>query len=118
MQEQRAEVKTTNKEELHKLRHSAAHILAQAVKRLWPQTRLAIGPPIDEGFYYDVSPEKPITEEDLSKLEAEMASPDFYTDKVAAQDTITRHQSLMWEVGDLMNQWETLQHEATEKTEA
>ena len=54
----------------------------------------------------------------VQQLEAEMASPDFYTDKVAAQDTITRHQSLMWEVGDLMNQWEALQHEATEKTEA
>ena len=54
----------------------------------------------------------------VQQLEAEMASPDFYTDKVAAQDTITRHQSLMWEVGDLMNQWEALQHEATEKSEA
>ena len=73
MQEQQVQVETLNKEELHKLRHSAAHILAQAVKRLWPGTSLAIGPPIDEGFYYDVAPEKPITEEDLPKLEAEMA---------------------------------------------
>ncbi len=58
--------------ELHKLRHSAAHILAQAVKRLWPKTKLAIGPPIEEGFYYDVAPERPLTDEDLPKIEAEM----------------------------------------------
>jgi len=60
-------------EDLHRLRHSAAHILAQAVKRLWPGTRLAIGPPIEEGFYYDIAPEKPLSEEDLAKIEAEMA---------------------------------------------
>lgn len=54
----------------------------------------------------------------VQQLETEMASPDFYTDKAAAQGTISRHQSLMWEVGDLMNQWEALQREVTEKTEA
>ncbi len=60
-------------EELETLRHSAAHIMAQAVKRLWPGTKLAIGPPIDDGFYYDVAPERPISEEDLPKIEKEMA---------------------------------------------
>ncbi len=60
-------------EGLHRLRHSAAHILAQAVKRLWPATKLAIGPPIEEGFYYDVAPERPFTEEDLAAIEVEMA---------------------------------------------
>ncbi|MBI3332886.1 MAG: threonine--tRNA ligase [Candidatus Omnitrophica bacterium] len=59
-------------DDLHRLRHSAAHILAQAVKRLWPKTKLAIGPPIEEGFYYDVAPEQPLTEEDLPRIEAEM----------------------------------------------
>lgn len=59
-------------QDLHRLRHSAAHILAQAVKRLWPGTRLAIGPPIEEGFYYDVSPERPLSDEDLARIEAEM----------------------------------------------
>jgi len=58
--------------DLHKLRHSAAHVLAQAVKRLWPKTKLAIGPPIEEGFYYDLEPETPLTEEDLPKIEAEI----------------------------------------------
>ena len=60
-------------DDLHTLRHSAAHVLAQAVKRLWPKTKLAIGPPIEEGFYYDVSPDQPLTDEDLPAIEAEMA---------------------------------------------
>ncbi len=59
-------------DDLHRLRHSAAHVMAQAVKRLWPKTKLAIGPPIDEGFYYDVAPERPLTDQDLPKIEAEM----------------------------------------------
>ena len=54
----------------------------------------------------------------VQRLEAEMASPDFYADAGEAQDTIRRHQGLMWEVGDLMNQWEALQNQATEKTDA
>ncbi len=57
---------------LEPLRHSAAHILAQAVKRLWPEARLAIGPPIEEGFYYDIAFPVPVTEEDLPKIETEM----------------------------------------------
>ncbi len=60
-------------DDLHRLRHSAAHVLAQAMKRIWPKTKLAIGPPIEEGFYYDVDPEQPLTDEDLPKIEAEMA---------------------------------------------
>ncbi len=59
-------------EDLQRLRHSAAHVTAQAVKRLWPRTKLAIGPPIEEGFYYDVEPERPLTDEDLPKIEAEI----------------------------------------------
>ncbi len=53
-------------------RHTAAHILAQAVKRLFPKTKLAIGPAIQDGFYYDFDREEPFTPEDLEKLEAEM----------------------------------------------
>ena len=59
-------------DDLHRLRHSAAHVTAQAVKRLWPRTKLAIGPPIEEGFYYDVAPEAPLAEEDLPKIEKEI----------------------------------------------
>lgn len=58
--------------ELQTLRHSAAHILAQAVKRLFPEAKLTIGPPIDNGFYYDFDVETPFTREDLDALEKEM----------------------------------------------
>ena len=58
--------------ELQTLRHSASHILAQAVKRLFPDAKLTIGPPIDTGFYYDFDIEKPFSREDLDNLEAEM----------------------------------------------
>lgn len=52
--------------------HTASHILAQAVKRLYPEAKLAIGPAIDNGFYYDFDLEKPFTPEELEKIEAEM----------------------------------------------
>ena len=52
--------------------HTASHILAQAVKRLYPGTKLAIGPAIDNGFYYDFDTEEPFTAETLTKIEAEM----------------------------------------------
>ena len=58
--------------ELQTLRHSASHLLAQAVKRLFPETKLAIGPAIDNGFYYDFDIETPFTREQLDELEAEM----------------------------------------------
>ena len=57
---------------LSTLRHTASHVMAQAIKRLWPEVKLAIGPSIADGFYYDVDPETPITEADLEKIEAEM----------------------------------------------
>ena len=53
--------------ELQTLRHSASHILAQAVKRLFPEVKLAIGPAIDTGFYYDFDIETPFSREDLDK---------------------------------------------------
>ena len=54
--------------ELQTLRHTASHILAQAVKRLYPDTKLAIGPAIDTGFYYDFDSEHTFTQEDLCLL--------------------------------------------------
>ena len=59
-------------EGLAALRHTASHVMAQAIKRLWPDTKLAIGPSIADGFYYDVDPVNPITADDLEKIEAEM----------------------------------------------
>ena len=57
----------------HTLRHTASHVMAQAVKRLWPEAKLAIGPAIDKGFYYDIDMEHTLTPEDLSKIEKEMS---------------------------------------------
>ncbi|CUP05175.1 threonine--tRNA ligase [Eubacterium sp. am_0171] len=52
--------------------HTASHIMAQAVKRLYPDTKLAIGPSVADGFYYDIDRETPLTADDLDKIEAEM----------------------------------------------
>jgi threonyl-tRNA synthetase len=54
------------------LRHSTAHVMAQAVQQIFPQTHLGIGPPIRDGFYYDFEPERPFTPEDLEKIESAM----------------------------------------------
>ncbi len=59
-------------EQLQTLRHSASHVMAQAIKRLWPDVKLAIGPAIDNGFYYDFDAEHTFTNDDLEKIEAEM----------------------------------------------
>ena len=53
-------------------RHTTSHIMAQAIKRLYPYTKLAIGPSIEDGFYYDIDRETPLVAEDLEKIEAEM----------------------------------------------
>ena len=57
---------------LNVLRHSTAHVMAQAVQQVFAQTRLGIGPPIRDGFYYDFEPERPFTPEDLEKIESAM----------------------------------------------
>jgi threonyl-tRNA synthetase len=58
---------------LYVLRHSAAHLLAEAVRRLYPGVKIAIGPPIENGFYYDFEFPEPINDADLEKIEAEIA---------------------------------------------
>src|SRR5262245_44243350 len=58
--------------DLDKLRHSCAHVLAQAVKRKYPDAKLGLGPPVDGGFYYDIHLPEPLTEEDLAAIEKEM----------------------------------------------
>ena len=54
------------------LRHDAAHVMAEAVKTLYPEVQVTIGPPIENGFYYDFSKKEPFTPEDLKKIEAKM----------------------------------------------
>ncbi|MFG0318194.1 MAG: TGS domain-containing protein, partial [Planctomycetota bacterium JB042] len=65
----------TEKDEdgLEVLRHSMAHCMAQALERLFPEVSLAIGPTVEDGFYYDVLVDRPITDADLRALEKEMA---------------------------------------------
>ena len=65
-------ITATSEKGIKIIRHSAAHIMAQAVQRLFPNTKVTIGPVIENGFFYDFDPEKPFTEEDLVKIEDEM----------------------------------------------
>jgi len=58
--------------ELDKLRHSCAHVLAQAVKHYFPKAKLGVGPPVDIGFFYDIDLEERLTDEDLAKIEKKM----------------------------------------------
>ena len=69
---------------LELLRHDAAHVLAEAVKEIWPETQVTIGPAIDNGFYYDFSREEPFTEADLETIEKRMQ------EIVDRDETITR----------------------------
>ncbi|MBI1368430.1 MAG: threonine--tRNA ligase [Planctomycetes bacterium] len=59
-------------EALYLLRHSTAHVMAEAIQRLWPEAQLAYGPPLDTGFYYDIKLDTPISSDDFPKIEAEM----------------------------------------------
>jgi threonyl-tRNA synthetase len=63
---------TQDPDALYVLRHSAAHLLAEAVRKLYPGVKIAIGPPIENGFYYDFDFPEPITDADLGKIEAEV----------------------------------------------
>jgi len=62
----------SNEQQRNAYRHTASHVMAQAVKRLWPETKLTIGPAIEDGFYYDFDSETAFSKEELSKIEAEM----------------------------------------------
>src|SRR5213595_2959483 len=63
---------TDDPDALFVLRHSSAHLLAEAVRRLYPDVKIAIGPPIENGFYYDFEFPEPIHEDELERIEAEM----------------------------------------------
>ncbi len=79
-------ITTDSPDGLDVMRHTTAHIMAQAVQRLWPGTQLAIGPTIQDGFYYDFDIDRTLSSDDLEKIEAEMA-------KIIAEDyEITREE--------------------------
>src|SRR5438309_11636795 len=58
--------------ELERIRHSCAHVMATAILRLWPEAQFAYGPPVENGFYYDVDLSHRISPDDFEKIEAEM----------------------------------------------
>ena len=66
-------LKIDDPEGLHVARHSAAHVMAEAICTLWPQTKLVYGPPVDNGFYYDIDLDHSLTPEDFERIEAKMA---------------------------------------------
>ena len=85
----KVEVVTRDSEDgLELLRHDAAHVLAEAVKELWPDTQVTIGPAIENGFYYDFAREEPFTEDDLAVIEKRM------------QDIVDRDEEILREVWD------------------
>jgi len=79
--------------DLERLRHSCAHVMATAVLRLWPEAQFAAGPPVENGFYYDVELPHRITPEDFSKIEAEMKK-EIKANHTFEKMTVTREQAL------------------------
>ena len=79
-----------DEEGLDILRHSCAHLLGHAIKQLWPQTKMAIGPVIDNGFYYDVDLDRTLTDEDLAALEERMLA-------LAAKDYDVVKKKVSWQ---------------------
>src|SRR5437016_7685529 len=84
---------------LTRLRHSWAHVMADAVKRLFPDAKLAIGPAIETGFYYDFDIDRPFTDEDMTAIEAEMkkivaADLPFVRKECSRQEAISRFSAL------------------------
>ncbi|MCE9950806.1 threonine--tRNA ligase [Aeromonas allosaccharophila] len=79
-----------DEEGLDILRHSCAHLLGHAIKQLWPQTKMAIGPVIDNGFYYDVDLDRTLTDEDLAALEERMLA-------LAAKDYDVIKKKVSWQ---------------------
>jgi threonyl-tRNA synthetase len=79
--------------DLDRLRHSAAHVMATAIAKLWPDAQFAAGPPVEDGFYYDVDLQHRISPEDFPKIEAEMKAV-VKANQVFEKVTVTRDQAL------------------------
>ncbi len=82
-------------DELYKLRHSAAHVMAQAVLHLFPDTKLTIGPPTEDGFYYDFDRDTPFTPEELQAIEKEMAKSIKANDRFECRE-VSREEALQY----------------------
>ena len=79
--------------ELERIRHSAAHVLATAILRLWPEAQFAYGPPVENGFYYDLELSHRIAPEDFEKIEAEMKK-EIKANNPFEKLTVTREQAI------------------------
>src|SRR6188508_1946774 len=92
-----AERKTLNDREkmneLERIRHSAAHVLATAILRIWPEAQFAAGPPVENGFYYDVDLPHRISPEDFEKIEAEMKK-EIKANNVFERTAVSRAEAL------------------------
>ena len=85
----------SDRDDLEVLRHSTAHVMAQAVCDLWPGAKYAIGPPIEDGFYYDFELPEQLTPDDLPRIEARMreivqAEQPFNHEEVPRQEALQR----------------------------
>jgi threonyl-tRNA synthetase len=79
-------ITTKDPESLEILRHDAAHLLAEAVKELYPKAQITIGPSIENGFYYDIAPQTPFTMDDLVKIEARMSEISKRDEKIMREE--------------------------------
>src|ERR1700729_2013156 len=79
--------------DLERIRHSAAHVLATALLKIWPEAQLAAGPPVENGFYYDVDLPHRISPEDFEKIEAEMKK-EIKANHTFERMVVTREQAL------------------------
>jgi len=79
--------------ELERIRHSCAHVLATAILRLWPDAQFAYGPPVENGFYYDLEMKHRISQEDFEKIEAEMKK-EIKANNVFEKSEVTREQAI------------------------
>src|ERR1035438_5077695 len=94
MQDERKTPDDRNKlTDLERLRHSAAHVMATAILRLWPDAQFAAGPPVENGFYYDVDLQHRITPEDFPAIEAEMKK-EIKANHTFEKIVVTREQAL------------------------
>src|SRR5881394_677205 len=79
--------------ELERIRHSCAHVMATAILRLWPEAQFASGPPVENGFYYDVDLQHRISPEDFPKIEEEMKK-EIKANRPFEKKIVTREQAI------------------------
>src|SRR5438552_7252580 len=79
--------------DLERLRHSASHVLATAILKIWPEAQFAAGPPVESGFYYDVDLPHRISPEDFEKIEAEMKK-EFKANHLFERMEVSRDEAL------------------------